>query len=475
SEARDEAAQVAGRFEESLNRETRIIRTYKFPPQPGTFEFDSDASLDELRKQTNLDERTSSGLPVAVLAAFEVAKRSMSIRDGELAFSLALKRWPDLTSPRILKSLAALANENDWQGNFQDWEKAWQTDEIAREIIRRSESPGWRASDGKLYQIQDVGNGEFSFLSLSQDSPTWQDGKNYAIRLSTPDLALGKNGKVVFEQSLGLAKLRVGVLDSEALEAEWRIRRNGTLLVLGFSAFVITGGMLLMTRGLMKEKKAAHARSQFVASVTHELRAPVGAMRLISDALTKGKLAPDKVSEFNQLLSRESSRLSVLIENIMDLARVEDGQRVLRKEELDFADIAEEVSEMMTMQAREAGITLKTKGSALSANADPVLLCQVLVNLLDNAIKFSPSGSVVTVSWGEGWSFTVADQGPGIPEEQRGQIFERFYRLEDELRRETKGVGIGLSLVKELTELHGGSVSVSNQGGAIFKVSFPNS
>lgn len=280
---------------------------------------------------------------------------------------------------------------------------------------------------------------------------------------------------MVFEQSLGLAKLRVGVLDSEALEAEWRIRRNGTLLVLGFSAFVITGGMLLMTRGLMKEKKAAHARSQFVASVTHELRAPVGAMRLISDALTKGKLAPDKVSEFNQLLSRESSRLSVLIENIMDLARVEDGQRVLRKEELDFADIAEEVSEMMTMQAREAGITLKTKGSALSANADPVLLCQVLVNLLDNAIKFSPSGSVVTVSWGEGWSFTVADQGPGIPEEQRGQIFERFYRLEDELRRETKGVGIGLSLVKELTELHGGSVSVSNQGGAIFKVSFPNS
>ncbi|MFT6180969.1 MAG: signal transduction histidine kinase [Paracoccaceae bacterium] len=472
SEARDEAELVAERFQERLEREVRQIHFYDYPPAPGSFDFDAKASLDELREQMTLDKRTTAGLPVAVLAAYEVAKRSGSVRDGELARDLALKRWPDLTSPLILERLEKLAEEHRWEGNFSDWQDDWDTEEAARDLIRETDGLGWMEKEGRLHRVEELGEGSFSHIVLSNDSSRWRDGRNYGVELRTVDFSLGEVGKVLWKRTLGNATFSVGILDSEALEAEWRSRKNGTLLILGFAALVIGAGTWMMTRGILLEKKNSHAKSQFVASVTHELRAPVGAMRLMADSLQSGKLAKDKVAEFHGLMARESGRLSVLIENVMDLARVEDGQRVLRAEEVQLEEIAAEVCEMMTMQAKDKGITFAQAGSPLTVSADPVALRQILVNLVDNAIKFSPAGSEVTLDWGEGWWVSVRDQGSGIDEADRTRIFERFYRGEDELRRKTKGVGIGLSLVKELVDLQGGKVSVSNKNGAVFKVVF---
>lgn len=473
SKARDGATEVAERFKAQLDQRVRSVRFYSFPPQPGEVVFEASASLDELREQMNSDERTTAGLPLASLAAFEVARRTGSVRDGEQAYRLAMTRWPDLTSPVILKKLESLAEEHDWEGDFGNWKERWELDEEARDLIRELEGRGWMADGDRLIRLEETDTDEFSYLVADSESLLWSDGRVYGRSLECDGLVLGKAGEVVLEQPLGRAILKVGVLDPEALEAEWRSRRNGTFSILGFTILVIGGGVSIMTKGMVKEKKAVHARSQFVASVTHELRAPVGAIRLISDALHAGRLAPEKKKEFHRLLSRESGRLSVLIENVMELARVEDGQRAVRKETLSVPELAEEVCEMMAMQAQEHGVRIVTKGSPLEVTGDPVILRQILVNLLDNAIKFSPGGTTVTLSWQEGWSLTVADQGPGIPKEEREAIFRRFYRGEDELRRKTKGVGIGLSLVKELAELHGGSVAVSSQGGAVFKVSFP--
>lgn len=472
SEARDEAELAAERFQEGLEREVREIRFYDYPPAPGTFDFDPKSSLGELREQMTLDERTTSGLPVAVLAAYEVAKRSGSVRDGELARDLALKRWPDLTSPLILERLAKLAAEHNWEGNFSDWQDDWNTEEAARDLIRETDSMGWLAMGERLHRVEELGENKFSHLVLSPHSERWADGRKYGIELRTPELLLGNAGQALWKRPMDGATLAVGILDPDALEAEWRSRRNGTLLILGFAALVIGAGTWMMTKGILKEKKNSHAKSQFVASVTHELRAPVGAMRLMADSLQSGKLAQDKVAEFHGLMARESGRLSVLIENVMDLARVEDGQRVLQAEEIQLEEIAADVCEMMTMQAADKKITFKRTASPLTVKADPVALRQILVNLVDNAIKFSPAGSEVTLDWDEGWWVSVKDEGPGIVEADRKRIFERFYRGEDELRRKTKGVGIGLSLVKELVDLQGGQVSVSNDKGAVFKVGF---
>ena len=127
---------------------------------------------------------------------------------------------------------------------------------------------------------------------------------------------------------------------------------------------------------------------------------------------------------------------------------------------------------MMSIQAREQEVTLIPSEEELVVKADPVALRQILVNLIDNALKFSPKGGKVTIEWGGNWWLRVADQGPGVPEENQERIFERFFRGEDELRRKTKGVGIGLSLVKDLVELHGGKVSVRNEDGAVFQIDF---
>jgi signal transduction histidine kinase len=228
----------------------------------------------------------------------------------------------------------------------------------------------------------------------------------------------------------------------------------------------------MMAKGVLKEKKAAHAKGQFVASVTHELRAPVGSMRLMADALEGGKLTTEKEGEFHRLMARESGRLSVLIENVMDLARVEDGRRAIHKEVFSLPDLVAEVCEMMALPALEKEVVFKQDGRELEVEADALVIRQVLVNLIDNAIKFSPAKGEVLIAWSGDWWLSVSDQGPGIPEEDRERIFERFYRREDELRRKTQGVGIGLSLVKELVTLHDGAVKVEQDEGAVFRVEF---
>ena len=475
SEARDLAGEVADRFEKEVERNIREIRFYQYPPTPGNFEFDAKASLEDLREQTNSEERTSAGLPVAVLAAFEIAKRSGSIRDGELARDLARDRWPDLTSPLILKRLEDLANEHQWAGDFYTWERSWQSDEEVRELIQSLETEGWAAHGEALHYIQKLDEHRYSYLSLTYPSFEFHLSRQVEIQLRTSELTLGDSGTTLVKRPFKNAELSVGVHDPSSLETEWRARRRDTILMLGLSTLVIGAGMWIMTRGILKEKKVAHAKSQFVASVTHELRAPVGSMRLMADSLQSGKLSEEKASEFHRLMSRESGRLSVLIENVMDLARVEDGQRVLRIEVVAFEEVISEICEMLAVQAEEKGVTFKHSGSPLEIEADPVALRQVLVNLIDNALKFSPKGGTITLSWGKGWWFSIADEGPGIDEKDRMHIFDRFYRGEDELTRQTKGVGIGLSLVKELVELHGGKVSVSEGKGAEFKVEFPES
>lgn len=472
NEAKEQAEEVHKRFEAGLSREMREVRLYQYPPSPGSFEFDPEASPEELRAQTNSTSRTTTGLPVAVLAAFELARRSGSIRDGELARDLARDRWPDLTSPLILEKLAELSLQHQWKGDFGDWKKNWQADEDARDLIREMDKEGWVVRDNKLHLLVKKDEQTFGHTVIQGDSPAWRDGRNFGIRLNVDGTEFGGIGKPLLSRPYQNATLSAGVIDENAVESEWRSRRTGTFLIIGLSTLVIGAGMWVMARGLIKEKRTSYAKSQFVASVTHELRAPVGSMRLMSESLQSGKLPPGKVDEFHRLMSRESNRLSVLIENVMDLARVEDGQRVLRKEKISVQSFAKELCEMMAMQCEESKIAIHCNGPEMEVDADPVALRQILVNLMDNAIKHSPKEGVVTLDWGEGWWISVSDQGPGIDPGDRDKIFERFYRGEDELRRKTKGVGIGLSLVRHLTELHGGRITVSNQGGAIFKVEF---
>jgi signal transduction histidine kinase len=202
----------------------------------------------------------------------------------------------------------------------------------------------------------------------------------------------------------------------------------------------------------------------------------------MADALDSEQVDEETQQDFHRLMSKEGARLSTLIENVLDFARIEEGRKDYSFSETDLGGVVRDTVSLMELVAAERKVTIETMidEDALEQVVDSPSIQQALINLLDNAIKFSPEGSVVEVtlmSDEEGWRLIVEDRGPGVPLADRERIFERFTRLGNELRREEQGTGIGLSIVKHIAEAHGAEISVEDGagGGARFVLQIKNS
>jgi signal transduction histidine kinase len=260
--------------------------------------------------------------------------------------------------------------------------------------------------------------------------------------------------------------------------------------LIGFCALTVAVGFLSARRAFQQQQRLSEMKSNFVSSVSHELRAPIASVRLMAEGLESGRIkdAP-KQSEYFRFIVQECRRLTSLIENVLDFARIEQGRKQYEFEETDLNALVRQTAKLMEPSAAERPVTLSVSLPAepIAAAVDARALQQALVNLIDNAIKYSPAGETVTVELAacrseelthsldrEGRSFrtphsalriSVSDHGPGIPPAEHARIFERFYRRGSELRRETQGVGIGLSIVKHIVEAHGGRVLVQSEVG----------
>jgi signal transduction histidine kinase/tetratricopeptide (TPR) repeat protein len=261
----------------------------------------------------------------------------------------------------------------------------------------------------------------------------------------------------------------------------------GSLIVI--SAATALTGLLASWRAFQRQERLGELKSNFVSSVSHELRTPLAAVRLLVDGLESGKVSgPWKQRQYLRLISQECRRLSGLIENILDYSRIEQGRKQFEFEPTDVVALTEKTVRIIEPFAAERNVSLALAIATFgSANSNPRALLdgraieQALLNLIDNAIKHSPEGQTVTVGvdWaGSGVSslavgdqrmnrveLWVEDHGGGIPPGEQEKIFERFYRRGSELRRETQGVGIGLSIVKHIVEAHGGRVRVRSAEG----------
>jgi signal transduction histidine kinase len=237
-------------------------------------------------------------------------------------------------------------------------------------------------------------------------------------------------------------------------------------------------------------------KSNFVSSVSHELRAPIASVRLMAEELQEiapaaGNGKAEKVGQYHRFIVQECRRLSHLIDNVLDFSRIEQGRKQFEFEPADIGALARETVRLMEPYAAERGVKLVAgqPGDEWVAEVDESAMQQVLVNLIDNAIKHSPAGAEVTVTLGRGrrcasggrssgeagkgsddegdgiW-ICVADAGEGIPAEDQERIFERFYRRGSELRRETQGVGLGLAIARHVVEAHGGGIDVESEMGA---------
>jgi two-component system, OmpR family, phosphate regulon sensor histidine kinase PhoR len=241
---------------------------------------------------------------------------------------------------------------------------------------------------------------------------------------------------------------------------------------------LLRGEVLLLMRDVTEVKRAEATRRDFVANASHELRTPIAAIRAAAETLLAGAIRdPASAPGFVEIVVRHAERLSSLAQDLLDLSRLESGQWRFEPARVAVAPVAAQVVELFSQAAREKGLTLASEvPAALAARADAHALEQVLVNLVDNAVKYTAAGGVTLRGErdGEDAVISVVDTGPGIEQQHVPRIFERFYRVDAGRSRDQGGTGLGLSIVKHLVHGMAGEVGVdSGQGGSRFWVRLP--
>jgi two-component system phosphate regulon sensor histidine kinase PhoR len=216
-------------------------------------------------------------------------------------------------------------------------------------------------------------------------------------------------------------------------------------------------------------RRLEKVRQDFVANVSHELRTPIAAILGYAETLKSGALEdPQHAPKMVDIIHRQAWRLSTLVDDLLELSTLDSKQRVLHPSLLPLDELRPRVLEALLPRAQAKQIELQWPEYGLTLHADPKALEQVLLNLLDNALKYTPAQGQVWVAAeqrGDQVAIQVTDSGPGIDTAHLGRIFERFYRVDKGRSRETGGTGLGLSIVKHLVVAQGGDVQVSSQSG----------
>jgi signal transduction histidine kinase len=254
----------------------------------------------------------------------------------------------------------------------------------------------------------------------------------------------------------------------EALGRRWVYN---SLLILGALSLLMVGGLVLTYRSVSKEVALARLKADFVSNVSHELRTPLALIRLYAETLELGRIkTPEKAQEYYCIIRKESERLTALINNILDFSRIEAGRKEYEFRTTDLAELVTNTLDTYRGQIDEQGFTFE---QSIDPRLPPVrvdreAIARSLVNLVNNALKYSDREKFLRVCLyrTDGVvKLEVADHGIGIARSEQSKIFEKFYRAGDPLVHNTKGSGLGLSLVRHIAHAHGGDVEVESAPG----------
>jgi two-component system phosphate regulon sensor histidine kinase PhoR len=325
----------------------------------------------------------------------------------------------------------------------------------------------------------------------------------YSEAASTPASrvdVLDEDGRIIFGPPLRSSELTVGVRFPTTLY-NWRLqvspkaaaelssrvqnRRLLELVMLLFSCIVIVAGVAMLLFASEKERRVSALKSEFVANVSHELKTPLALVRMFGEMLQSGRVASEeKRQEYLGIIVSESERLSGLIENVLDFAKLErSGRDAYEFVEGDVGEAVAKAANVYRYRAEKDAVKLVVDVAPRLplARIDERAIQLAVINLVDNALKYAPNGDAVTVRAVEERgtiAVRVIDEGPGVPEEDRLRIFERFVRgARDGASARVRGSGIGLALVKHIAESHGGRAWVEGAGpggrGATFVFTVP--
>jgi len=437
--------------------------------------------LEALRQRPGVEAAvTASGMPVVPLVhrlIYEIRADAMTAE----SLAQAAVRHPSLLSPALVEDAAASLSPEEgerWRQRTRD------AVALARALSRGHPTPQWyvepdpdgSASATPLAEVSrlvhQAAAGTKEFLPPGMNPIVAWSGQT-VVANAGPELATATR-----------PPWRVGIVlsDARALEsaAAQRVRWLGLLLAAGLA--VTSFALWVAWRAFRRQAELTSAQMEFVASVSHELRTPVASITAMAERLESGQADAAQTAEYHRFIGREGRRLAALVENVLDFSRLERGKRAFVLEPVNLPALVQETAALMRPRAEEKGLTLDVNIARILEDrwptVDALALRQALVNLLDNAIKFTPASGRIELELAEengAVIIRVSDTGIGIDPHERTRIFERFYRVDNSLTRETTGVGIGLSLVRQIAEAHGASVHVDSDPGhsARFTLRFP--
>lgn len=259
--------------------------------------------------------------------------------------------------------------------------------------------------------------------------------------------------------------------DERVVEAKWFPLRDDQMQPLGYG---------VLFRDVTREKELDQLKSQLLSTVSHELRTPLSSIKGFTTTLLRDDVRWDEPTQrdFLKIIEEESARLEELIDDLLDMSQLETGTLRVNPEPTQLRSLLRDGVERMRRQSEAHWFVLDLPSDLPRVWADAKRVRQVLHNLLENAVKYSPEGGQITIACeveGENLIVSVGDQGPGIPSKYREQIFERFFQVDGAATRKTGGSGLGLAISKGIVDAHGGKIWVeSAEGqGSVFRFSLP--
>jgi two-component system, OmpR family, phosphate regulon sensor histidine kinase PhoR len=290
-----------------------------------------------------------------------------------------------------------------------------------------------------------------------------------------------KKNALLFEKMWLFSNLKVGITskaDTVSDLVNERMRSN--LLASGLMLFLLVIGLFLIFRNLNKEMRLAQQKTDFVTNVSHELRTPLALISMFAETLMLGRAKnEEKKQEYTELIYKETSRLTTIVNRILNFAKIEANKRTYALANMDAVALLKEIMEDYSHHLRQNGFEyqLEVGEKPIYIEADKDAIYEAVVNLLDNAVKYSTDVKNLKVSLlddGQEIHIAVEDKGMGIPNQKLEAIFDKFYRVTEGDLYTVKGTGLGLAIVKHIMQAHGGDVKVKSElgQGSIFSLVF---
>ena len=257
--------------------------------------------------------------------------------------------------------------------------------------------------------------------------------------------------------------------------------RTNMMLIIGLVVILLLGAWLVF-KNIKKEIKLARMKSNFISNVSHEIRTPLSMIKMYTETLEMDRItSKEKIKKYHRIIRSETERLTGIVNKILNFSKLESGKKQYNFRKVNINDIVEDIMDSYAFHLKNKGFGYKIDlaEGLPRIQADMDAIHDILINLLDNAIKYSTQNKYITIRTAHVGNFVnleVADKGPGISEKDQIYIFDKFYRVsKSTLAYQAKGSGLGLTIVKNLVDAHKGKIEVNSvqENGSLFRIKFP--